>query len=218
MILPEEFYQREDVLGISRELLGKYLFTRIGEVTTGGMIVETEAYHGPEDRASHAWKGRLTNRTRVMYEAGGLAYVYLCYGIHYLFNVVTASEGIPHAVLIRAIEPVEGLDKQLERRKMTAFHPRVTSGPGALCKALGIDKELNGANLASASINPAPTNLASASANLVSTAVWIEERGTVIESKDIIAGPRVGVAYAGEDALLSWRFSIRNNRFVSKAK
>ena len=199
MKLPEEFYRREDVLQVSRELLGKYLFTSIDGETTGGMIVETEAYRGPEDRASHAWNGRFTSRTRVMYQAGGLAYVYLCYGIHYLFNVVTAVEGVPHAVLVRAIEPLAGIGKQLERRKMALLHPRITAGPGALCMALGINKELNGVSL-------------------LSDSIWIEERGTVIESKDIVAGPRVGVAYAGEHALLPWRFSIRNNKFVSKAK
>ncbi|QEC53199.1 DNA-3-methyladenine glycosylase [Anseongella ginsenosidimutans] len=199
MRLPEEFYRRDDVLQVSRDLLGKYLFTKINGKTTVGMIVETEAYRGPEDKASHAWNGRFTNRTRVMYEPGGIAYIYLCYGIHYLFNVVTATEGIPHAVLVRAVEPVEGIAEQLERRKMTQLHPRITAGPGALCMALGITRDMNGKSLQSESI-------------------WIEERGTVIESKDIIAGPRVGVAYAGEHALLPWRFSVRNNKFVSKAK
>lgn len=199
MKLPEKFYQREDVLQVSRELLGKYLFTRINGAVTGGMIVETEAYRGPEDRASHAWNGRLTNRTRVMYAPGGLAYVYLCYGIHYLFNVVTSVQDVPHAVLVRAIEPTEGIGTQLERRKMTVLQPRITAGPGALCMALGIDRELNGASL-------------------LSDSIWIEERGTVIESKDIKTGPRVGVAYAGEHALRPWRFSIRENKFVSKAK
>ncbi|HEY9560748.1 MAG TPA: DNA-3-methyladenine glycosylase, partial [Anseongella sp.] len=120
MKLSDVFYQREDVVQISRELLGKYLFTRLNGEITGGMIVETEAYHGPEDRASHAWKGRFTNRTRVMYGQGGMAYVYLCYGIHHLFNVVTAGNGVPHAVLVRAIEPTLGIERQLERRRMTS--------------------------------------------------------------------------------------------------
>jgi len=199
MKLPDAFYQRDDVLTISRELLGKFLFTRVNGELTGGMIVETEAYRGTEDRASHAWNGRLTSRTRIMYEAGGVAYVYLCYGIHNLFNVVTAAAGVPHAVLIRAIEPTEGIDVQLERRKMTVLHPRITAGPGALSRALGITRELNGMHLGSDS-------------------VWIEERGMVIENKAIVTGPRVGVSYAGAHALFPWRFSIRNNKFVSKAK
>lgn len=199
MKLTGDFYQRDDVVQISRELLGKFIFTKRQGELTGGMIVETEAYRGPEDRASHSWNGRLTNRTRVMYEPGGVAYVYLCYGIHYLFNVVTAVAGVPHAVLIRAIEPTDGIEKQLERRKMERLLPRITAGPGALSKALGIDKNFNGEPLDSDS-------------------VWIEEKGIVIENKEIVTGPRVGVAYAGAHALLPWRFSIRNNPFVSKAK
>lgn len=199
MKLTGDFYQRDDVLQISRELLGKFVFTKRDGELTGGMIVETEAYRGPEDRASHSWNGRLTNRTRVMYEPGGVAYVYLCYGIHHLFNVVTAGAGVPHAVLIRAIEPTDGIETQLERRKMTRLMPRIAAGPGALSNALGIDKQFNGERLDSDS-------------------VWLEEKGIVIENKEIITGPRVGVGYAGADALLPWRFRIRDNPFVSKAK
>ncbi|HYH55056.1 MAG TPA: DNA-3-methyladenine glycosylase [Anseongella sp.] len=189
MKLPEEFYQRDDVVGISRELLGKFLFTNLEGGLTGGMIVETEAYHGREDRASHAWNGRFTERTKVMYAPGGHAYVYLCYGIHYLFNVVTGGENTPHAVLVRAVKPVEGIDIQLRRRNMTVLHPRIAAGPGSVSKALGIDKALNGESLNG-------------------DRVWIEDRGIIIESNTILAGPRVGVDYAGEHALLPWRFRI----------
>lgn len=196
MKLPPEFYQRDDVVGISRELLGKFLFTNTGGDLTGGIIVETEAYRGPEDKASHAWNGRFTERTKTMYQPGGHAYVYLCYGIHYLFNVVTAGKNTPHAVLVRAVKPVEGIDVQLRRRNMSSLHPRITAGPGSVCKALGIDKSLNGASLEG-------------------PAIWIEDRGTIIESDTIKAGPRVGVDYAEEHALLPWRFRINGDLYSS---
>lgn len=199
MKLPESFYQREDVLQVSRDLLGKYLFTRSGGELCGGMIVETEAYRGQHDRASHAWQGRRTARTEVMYRPGGLSYVYLCYGIHHLFNVVTAGKDVPYAVLIRAIEPLEGLSVQLARRKMREIVPRITAGPGALSQALGIDRSLNGCSL-------------------LGDEIWIEDRQSRVDPASIIARPRVGVAYAGSDALLPWRFSIRDNSYVSKAK
>ena len=125
-----DFYQREDILTISRQLLGKILCTNFNDKLTTGIIVETEAYAGVADRASHAYGDRRTNRTEVMYSPPGTAYVYLCYGIHHLFNVVTNGEGIPHAVLIRAIEPMEGIDIMLQRRKMNKLLPKLTAGPG----------------------------------------------------------------------------------------
>src|SRR5690349_15450551 len=132
--LAYSFYQNTDVNDLAVQLLGKMLFTRIDGELTAGVIVETEAYKGIDDKASHAYGGRFTNRTQVIYEEGGLSYVYLCYGIHHLFNVVTAPKGTPHAVLIRGIEPVKGIDIMLRRRNMVILKPNITAGPGALSK------------------------------------------------------------------------------------
>jgi len=195
--LPYSYFQNSDVNFLAADLLGKYLITSIGDVVTGGIITETEAYKGVEDKASHAYGGRFTNRTQTMYEDGGLSYVYLCYGIHHLFNVVTGSKGVPHAVLIRGLEPVIGLEHMLERRKMTSLKPNLTAGPGALARAMGIDKNLN-------------------AADLQGDQIWIEERGLHFSNEEIIACPRVGVDYAEDHALLPWRYYIRGNKFVSK--
>lgn len=195
--LPFSFYQNTDVNSLAVQLLGKQLFTLIDGRLTGGTIVETEAYNGIEDKASHAYGGRLTNRTSIMYQSGGVSYVYLCYGIHHLFNVVTAPEGVPHAVLIRGVEPAAGLDVMLERRNMTALKPNLTAGPGALAKALGIDKGLN-------------------AKDLLGEEIWIEDGGISVPGSSVVASPRVGVDYAGDHALLPWRYYIKGNRFVSK--
>jgi len=195
--LPFSFYQSQDVNDLAIQLLGKQLFTLINGELTGGTIVETEAYKGIEDKASHAYGGRLTDRTRVMYQGGGLSYVYLCYGIHHLFNVVTAPQGTPHAVLIRGLEPLTGLEVMLRRRCMETLKPNMTAGPGALAKALGIDKNLN-------------------SKDLSGEEIWIENNGLQFNSEVIVSSPRVGVDYAGDHALLPWRYYIKGNRFVSK--
>ena len=197
MKLSPSFYQRNDVVTISRELLGKYLFTCIDGELTGGYIVETEAYNGIIDRASHSFGNRLTPRTQTMYSQGGIAYVYLCYGIHEMFNVVTSVEGQPHAILIRAIQPTDGIDIMLYRREMLAIKPNITSGPGSVAKALGISRKIN-------------------AISLQSDTLWIEDRGMVIPDDNIAAVPRVGVAYAKEDALLPYRFYIKGNIYVSK--
>lgn len=197
--LPLEFYQEEDVVLLSQHLLGKYLFTCIDNQLTGGIIVETEAYKGPEDEASHAYGMRRTKRTEIMYWDGGHAYVYLCYGIYPLLNVITNKEGIPHAILVRAIEPVEGIETMLIRRKKTKLDYQLTAGPGLLSQALGITLQDNGVLLNGSRI-------------------WIEDRGVKIKAKEILATPRVGVSYAREDALLPWRFRIKNNRWTSRAK
>jgi DNA-3-methyladenine glycosylase len=197
MKLPESFYIRNDVIAISRELLGKYLFTYIEGVLTGGYIVETEAYNGIIDRASHSFGNRLTPRTKTMYGHGGVAYVYLCYGIHEMFNVVTSVEGQPHAILIRAIEPTEGLEIMQIRRKMSVIKPTITSGPGSVAQALGISRKIN-------------------AISLQSDTLWIEDRGMVILNENIAAVPRIGVAYAKEDAMLPYRFYIKGNVYVSK--
>lgn len=190
MKLTQQFYCREDVVRISRELLGKLLCTQVDGVLTRVVITETEAYAGITDKASHAYGGRRTKRTEPMFGPGGMTYVYLCYGIHHLFNVVTNVEGVPHAVLIRAGDPVDGIDIMLERRQKPTLDGRLLSGPGSLAKALGITTELSGHDLQGDS-------------------VWIEDHGISLAPRAIEASPRVGVDYAGEDALLPYRFRAK---------
>jgi DNA-3-methyladenine glycosylase len=191
-ILPLKYYQSSDVLALAKDLLGKYLFTQLGTHLTGGMIIETEAYRGPEDRASHAYGNRKTKRTSVMFQSGGICYIYLVYGIHYLLNVVTNVDGIPHAVLIRALAPMVGIEEMQNRRGITTTKI-LSSGPGTLTQALGIDLTLNGFPL-----NRPP--------------IWIEDRGTLIKEEEIVIGPRIGISYAGEDAFLPWRFRLKGNK------
>lgn len=188
--LPVEFYTRGDVVEIARDLLGKVLVTNTAGALCKAVITETEAYNGRTDRACHAYGGRLTERTRVMYRTGGIAYVYLCYGIHNLFNIVTNREGLADAVLIRAVQPMEGIETMLRRRNMTAAKPTLSAGPGSLTQALGIDRTHNGISL-------------------VSDQIWLEE-GPVVSNSDVITGLRVGIDYAGSDALLPWRFILKN--------
>jgi DNA-3-methyladenine glycosylase len=197
MKLPDSFYTHSNVVQISRELLGKYLFTSIDGIKTGGYIVETEAYNGIIDRASHAYGNRNTARTSTMFRQGGIAYVYLCYGIHEMFNIVTSVEGEPHAILIRAIEPTEGLEEMMLRRGMSVLKPNITSGPGSVAKALGISRAIN-------------------AISLQSDTLWLEDNGLVFGDDQVAAVPRVGVDYAGEDALLPYRFYVKGNKYVSK--
>lgn len=196
MKLTKDFYTRGNVVKIARDLLGKVLYTNVDGVVTGGIIVETEAYSWKE-RGCHAYNNRKTQRNAIMFEEGGFTYVYLCYGIHYLFNVVTNIEGVADAVLIRAIEPFSGAPVMMLRRGSVSNKYHLSSGPGKLSRALGIDRTLNGKSL-------------------LDTEVWIEDVGKKIIAKDVVVGPRIGIDYAGEDALLPWRFSIRNNPWVSK--
>ncbi|MBY0542071.1 MAG: DNA-3-methyladenine glycosylase [Sphingobacteriaceae bacterium] len=195
--LSYSFYEQKDVVSIAVQLLGKQLFTLIEGKLVGGTIVETEAYNGVIDKASHAYGGRFTPRTSIMYEAGGVSYVYLCYGIHHLFNVVTGIKGSPHAVLIRGLEPIVGIDTMLMRRKMPTLASRITAGPGALAQALGIDRKLN-------------------AKDLLGEEIWIEDNGISYKKEQITSSPRVGVAYAEDDALLPYRFYIKGNKYVSK--
>lgn len=197
MKLPESFYLNTDVVYLSKNLIGKYLFTCIDDITTGGYIVETEAYNGVIDKASHAYGNRITPRTKTMFMQGGIAYVYLCYGIHEMFNIVTSAEGQPHAILIRAIQPTEGIEAMLYRRNMVALKPNITQGPGSVAKALGISRAIN-------------------AISLQSDTLWIEDRGLAFTDAEIAAVPRVGVDYAGEDALLPYRFYVKENPYVSK--
>ncbi len=193
--IPKSFYEKENVVKIARELLGKYIFTNSKGIMTGGIIVETEAYNGRMDKACHAYH-RRTSRTEIMYQSGGVAYVYLCYGIHHLFNVVTNRSGLADAVLIRAIEPVFGYDHMRERYGNSKAW--VTNGPGKLSKALGITTKLNGTNL-------------------MGDKIFIATHKSQKRPK-IATDTRIGVDYAGEDALLPWRFYIENNKWVSKQR
>jgi DNA-3-methyladenine glycosylase len=197
MKLTEDYYLDNDVVAISKNLLGKYLFTYIDGVTTGGYIVETEAYNGIIDKASHSFGNRQTPRTKTMFMQGGIAYVYLCYGIHEMFNVVTSVEGQPHAILIRAVHPTDGIEAMQVRRNMPVVKPNITSGPGSVAKALGISRNVN-------------------AISLQSDTLWIEDRGLNFSDTDITAGPRIGVAYAAEDALLPYRFYVKGDIYVSK--
>jgi DNA-3-methyladenine glycosylase len=197
MKLPESYYLNDDVVALSRDLIGKYLFTGIDGLITGGYIVETEAYNGIVDKASHAFGNRNTPRTSTMFKAGGIAYVYLCYGIHEMFNIVTSVEGQPRAILIRAIEPTEGLDIMLMRRNIPLVKPSITSGPGSVARALGISRKINAFSLQGPEI-------------------WLEDRGLTFPDESIAAVPRVGVSYAGQDALLPYRFYVKGNPYVSK--
>lgn len=198
-ILSRSFYAREDPVVVARELLGKVVRVQFGKVgMCAGRVVETEAYGGPLDRASHAWKGK-TARNGSMYGRPGTAYIYLCYGIYRMFNVVTAPEGIAAAVLIRGVEPIDGLNKMARRRKLPAHHVRLTAGPGALTQAMGIQMKWD-------------------RSDLVCGPIRIEDDGMRFPDTEIQAGRRVGVGYAGPAAKFPWRFSIRGNPWVSRAK
>lgn len=194
--LPESFYTHHDVVEVARDLIGCSLFTNINGVLTGGIIVETEAYNGRTDRACHAFPDKRTPRTSVMYQQGGVAYVYFVYGMHYLFNIVTHKEEYADAVLIRAIEPVVGIEEMMHRRGKYVNTRILTGGPARLSEALGIDKAINGISL-------------------TGNTVWVEKSNKKLEGI-IGVSERIGVDYAGEDALLPWRFFIIGNKFVSK--
>ncbi len=195
MKLQPSFYHRRNVTTIARDLLGKVLITSIKGQVSSGIIVETEAYSWKE-RGCHAYNGRKTLRNEVMFDAGGKAYVYLCYGMHHLFNVVTNREGIAEAVLIRAVEPLQGMEIMIERRGDVPVH-QLTSGPGKLTRALGIDRSWNGKVL-------------------WNDEVWIEDIGRKVFGKQLKVSKRIGIDYAGEDANLLWRFSLRDNKWVSR--
>ena len=196
--IPREFYTRSNVLEVARDLLGKKLVVlNKNGARVAGIIVETEAYRGPEDRASHAYNGRRTNRTETMYGIGGTAYVYFVYGMYHQFNIVTNVADVPHAILVRAVEPAEGLDI-MRRRRSGRSEYELTSGPGRLCLALGIDRRLD-------------------KADLLGERVWIEE-GVSISPRQIARGPRVGIDYAESWITKPWRFWVRDNPFVSRIK
>lgn len=197
--LPVEFYKGTDVTAIAKQLLGKVLVTSFDGHLTAGRIVETEAYNGIVDKASHAYNNRRTNRTEVMFGQPGIAYVYLCYGIHQLFNVITNAPGIPHAILIRALEPLVGVDIMLQRTGKLKAGYDLTRGPGNVSKALGI-------------------TVKHTSVSLTGDQLFIADEGYIYADEIISATQRIGVDYAAEDALLPYRFIVKNNGYVSGKK
>ena len=184
-----EFYGREDVVQISRELLGKVLCTKLNGQVTKVIITETEAYAGVSDKASHAYGGRRTKRTELLYARGGTAYVYLCYGIHHLFNVVTNKTGTPHAVLVRAGKSFAGNELMQKRRNKPHNDKSLLTGPGSLAQALGITTDLTGTNL-------------------LGDQIWIEDHQISVADEAIAIGPRVGIDYAAEDSTRPYRFIV----------
>jgi DNA-3-methyladenine glycosylase len=197
MKINRDFYLQDDVVGIARNLLGKVIFTHFGSGVTSGIITETEAYAGVIDRASHAYGNRRTARTETMFREGGVAYIYLCYGVHHLFNFVTNGGGVPHAVLLRAIYPLDGI-QIMERRTGKLFKGRkFTDGPGKLTKALGITTSLDGTDL-------------------TGSRIWVEDIGARVGEEQVISGPRIGVDYAGPDARLPYRFLLNDLPQIKK--
>lgn len=194
--LTVEFYQRRNVGLIARELLGKILVTKWNREISSGRIVEVEAYEGMTDRASHAYGGRRTARNEVMYREGGFAYVYLCYGIHHLFNVVTHSSDVPHAILVRAVEPLEGIPLMLERTGKEKPDRTLTRGPGNLSKALGITTGHSGISL-------------------LGNEIYITDDHFRYKKNEIGSSPRIGVEYAGTHAEWPYRFYVKGNPYVS---
>ena len=197
--LPLSFYNRTETVAIARELIGTILVTQIDGYLTRGIIVETEAYAGIHDMASHARKGIRTTRTEVMYGRAGCAYVYLCYGIHQMFNIVTNKTGEPHAVLIRAVEPVEGEEWIAQRTGKLLGDHTSTRGPGNVAKAFGISTVHTGTDL-------------------LGDTIFLTRDRIKISSHQVVCTPRIGVDYAGKDALLPYRFILRNNPYVSGKK
>lgn len=195
-ILPQSFYQSTDVVTLAQQLLGKVIVTNIDGIQSSGIITETEAYKAPEDKASHAYNNRRTKRTEIMFGSAGRAYVYLCYGIHHLFNVVTGPEDHAHAVLIRAIEPLDNIEAIMERRRINGLKPQLTAGPGVLSKALGINTNHTGTIL----FDPkSPIQ------------IWDGETPT-----DIVHSKRIGIDYAEEWKDKLWRFYIKDSQWISK--
>jgi DNA-3-methyladenine glycosylase len=196
--LNREFYTRRNTLLVARQLLGKRLVVPASDgARVSGLIVETEAYMGPQDKASHAFNNRRTKRTETMYALGGTAYVYFIYGMYFQFNVVVGAEDIPHAVLVRGLEPDEGVEWMRVRRPVKRDR-ELTSGPGKLCMALGIDRTFD-------------------REDLLGQRIWIEDVGHRVRAANIVAGARVGIDYAAEYVDKPWRFWIKDNPYVSRA-
>lgn len=196
--LKRDFFTQPDVLSISRQLLGQHLVTELEGERCVGRIVEVEAYRA-DDKACHAYGNRRTARTEVMFHQGGHAYVYLCYGIHHLFNIVTGQEGQAEAVLIRALEPLYNTDTMQQRRRMNRLHKRLTAGPGCLAQAMGIHTSMSGLDMLQSD-----------------SFIWLEEGDRLPATASIVRGPRIGVDYAEECAAWPWRFAIQDSPWLSK--
>lgn len=194
--LPIQFFKRTDVVLIAKELLGKIMVTEFNGTITAGRIVETEAYVGLTDRASHSFGGRRTTRNEYMYAAAGIAYVYKCYGMHHLFNVVCNRQNIPDVVLIRALEPLIGIDIMLQRTGKPAMVNTLTRGPGNVSKAMGISKVHSGMDL-------------------TGDGIYISDDGIKIAGSLIGVSNRIGIENSGEAAWLPYRFFVKRNPFVS---
>jgi len=194
--LPLSFYNRKDVVKIARDLLGKIVVTHFDGKITSGKIVETEAYVGVIDKASHAFSGRRTARNEHMYSSAGTAYVYICYGMHQMLNIVTNEKEIPDAVLIRAIEPVIGIEIMMERTGKKISDKSITRGPGNVGKSLGIYKHHSGLYL-------------------LDEEIYLLDNEEKIPDEQIGVSKRIGVESAGADALLPYRFYIKGNKYVS---
>lgn len=198
-VLPQSFYERADVVTITKELMGKIVVTNFSNTLTAGRIAEAEAYNGPFDKAAHSYNNRRTKRTEVMYGPGGAAYVYLCYGLHQMFNIVTNKAGIPNAVLIRALEPLAGIETMLARSNKNIHGFDLTRGPGNVAKALGLNTSHTGMNLQGHEL-------------------YISDDGFGYKENEIAVTARIGVDYAAEDALLPYRFIVKGNKYVSGKK
>jgi DNA-3-methyladenine glycosylase len=197
--LPREFYTRNNALVIARQLLGCTLVVPAADgARISGRIVETEAYMGPEDKAAHSYNNRRTPRTETMFGRGGTAYVYFIYGMYYQFNAVTNRENVPHAILLRALEPLEGIERMRERRPVKRDRD-LTSGPGKLCQALGLDRSFN-------------------NEDLLGRRVWIEAAEKKVAPREIMSGARIGIDYAAEYKDKPWRFWIKDNPYVSRLR
>lgn len=193
-----DFYCREDVVQVASDLIGKELYSNVGGHLCAGTIVETEAYRGPEDRASHAFNNRRTPSNEIMYSSGGKVYMYICYGIHDMLNIVTGAEGCSHAVLIRALEPHTGIEHMRERRNLFNNDRRLCQGPGSLAKAMGLNKSHNGTDI-------------------LSDMIWIEDSGNSYSTDEIKASARIGLNFEGPYKSIPWRFCLRGNIYVSRA-
>lgn len=198
-LIDRSFYFNKSVQDLAKELLGKIVITSFDGLVTSARIVETEAYNGVFDKACHAYNGRRTPRNEPMYGDGGNAYVYLCYGIHHLFNVVVNEVNTPDAVLIRAGEPIQGIEHMLNRTNKTKFDHSLTRGPGNFSKALGIS-----------TVNSATS--------LVEGPIQIWDDGYIVSTNNIIITKRIGVDYAAEASHYLYRYFIKNNPFVSGKK
>ncbi len=187
--LPSAFYLSADILQLTQSLLGKVLCSRFGDKLSSGMIIEAEAYRGPDDRGSHAYGNLRSKRTEPMFLSGGRAYIYLCYGMHQMFNVVSGPSGTPHAILIRALYPLQGVDVMQKRRGSKIPFKNLCNGPGKLGQAMGFHTSMSGTKLSG-------------------NQIWIEDHGIRISKKDFEQRPRIGIDYAGKDALLPWRFVL----------